>query len=90
MKSSVDRPTADEIAEMADSGRDISRFFTNRGTMRQPLTSISVEITQERREGHPQGAPLQATAMGTSRQAAINACLRKALDQSPPAERGET
>ena len=54
MKSSVDRPTADEIAEMADSGRDISRYFINQGTMRQPLKHFSVGVTQERREGRPQ------------------------------------
>lgn len=86
MKSSVDRPTADEIAEMADSGRDISRYFTNQGTMRQPLTSISVEITQEMLQELDQ----LAAALRISRQAAINACLRKALDQHLLAERGET
>lgn len=86
MKSSVDRPTADEIAEMADSGRDISRFFTNQGTMRQPLTSINVEVTQEML----QELDHLAAALRISRQAAINACLRKALDQHLLAERGET
>ena len=57
MKSSVDRPAADEIAEMADSGRDISRYFTNQGTVKQPLTSISVDVTQERGEGRPPAGP---------------------------------
>ncbi|MYC93439.1 MAG: hypothetical protein F4X14_00580 [Caldilineaceae bacterium SB0661_bin_32] len=85
MKSSGDRPTADEIAEMADSGHDISRFFTNQGTMKQPLTSIRVEITQEMLQELDQ----LAAALRISRQAAINACLRKALDQNFLAERGE-
>ncbi|MDE0078652.1 MAG: ribbon-helix-helix protein, CopG family [Caldilineaceae bacterium] len=85
MKSSVDRPTADEIAEMADSGRDISRYFTNQGTMKQPLTSISVEVTQEML----QELDHLAAALRISRQAAINACLRKALDQHLLAGRGE-
>jgi hypothetical protein len=86
MKSSVDRPTADEIADMADSGHDISRFFTNQGSMRQPLTSISIEITQEMLQELDQ----LAAALRISRQAAINSCLRKALDQRLLAERGET
>ena len=85
MKSAVDRPTADEIAEMADSGRVISRFFTNQGTMKQPLTSISVEVTQEMLQELDQ----MAAALRISRQEAINSCLRKALDQHLPAERGE-
>ncbi|MDE0464381.1 MAG: ribbon-helix-helix domain-containing protein [Caldilineaceae bacterium] len=85
MKSAADRPTADEIAEMADSGRDISRFFTNQGTMKQPLTSISVEVTQEMLQELDQ----MAAALRISRQEAINSCLRKALDQHLPAERGE-
>ena len=86
MKSAVDRPTADEIAKMADSGRDISRFFTNQGTMKQPLTSISVEVTQEMLQELDQ----MAAELRISRQEAINSCLRKALDQRLPAERGET
>ena len=63
---------ADGIAEMADSGRDVARFFTNQGIMKQTLTSISVDITQERSEGRPQGAPLQAAALGASRQNVAN------------------
>jgi hypothetical protein len=30
-------PTADEIAELADRGEDISRFFTNAGKMMPPI-----------------------------------------------------
>ena len=47
MTSPVRRPTANEIADMADSGLDISRFFTNQGEMKQPLASIRVDISQE-------------------------------------------
>ena len=83
MKSSVDRPTADEIAEMADSGRDIARYFTNQGTVKQPLTGISVDVTQERGEGRP----LQAAAVGVSRKADTRSCLRQALDQRLTAKR---
>ncbi len=41
------RPTADEIADMADSGRDISEFFTNQGTMKQLLTRVNVDFTPD-------------------------------------------
>ncbi len=77
MKHSADRPTADEIAEMADSGHDISRFFTNQGTMKQPLTSISVDVSSDMLHELDQ----LAAELRVSRQAAIKSCLRQALDQ---------
>ena len=85
MKSSVERPTADEIADMADRGLDISRFFTNQGAMKQPLASISVDITQEML----QELDRLAAELRVSRQAAINSCLRQALDQHLLTKRGE-
>ncbi len=36
------KPTADEIAEMAMNGKDISRFFTNEGEMRLPVKRVNV------------------------------------------------
>jgi hypothetical protein len=30
-------PTSDEIAELADRGKDISRFFTGNGKMMPPM-----------------------------------------------------
>ena len=47
MKNSVNRPTADEIADMADSGHDISRFFTNQGTMKPPFKRIIVDVAPD-------------------------------------------
>ncbi|MCY4083095.1 MAG: hypothetical protein OXF54_22835 [Caldilineaceae bacterium] len=87
MKSTVDRPTADEIAEMADSGQDIARYFTNQGTVKQPLTGISGDVAQDRGEGRPPGVPIQAAAMGVSRKADTKSCLRQALDQRLSAKR---
>lgn len=83
MRKRVRRPTAEEIAETADNGRDIARFFTNRGTVKQPLTSISGDVTQERGEGRPQGGPLQEAALGVNRQSAIHRfrrCARSFTD----------
>ena len=39
------KPTADEIAEMEMSGKDISRYFTNKGEMRPPLRRVNVDFT---------------------------------------------
>jgi hypothetical protein len=36
--------TADEIAGLADSGKDISRFFTNTGKMMQPILPVSAKL----------------------------------------------
>jgi hypothetical protein len=35
-------PTADELAEMADRGEDISRFFTGDGKMKPPLNKAGM------------------------------------------------
>ena len=79
------RPTADEVAEMAERGHDISRFFTNQGEMKQPLASIRVDITQEMLKELDQ----LAAELHVSRQTVVNSCLRHALDQHLQAKRGE-
>jgi hypothetical protein len=33
----MNRPSADEIAEMATKGEDVSRFFTNKGEMKPAI-----------------------------------------------------
>ena len=38
------KPTADEIAEMAMSGKNISRYFTNKGEMRPPVKRVNVDL----------------------------------------------
>ena len=38
-------PTADEIAELAMKGGDVSRFFTNDGEMRPPIQRVNVDFT---------------------------------------------
>jgi len=86
MTSPVRRPTADEIADMADSGLDISRFFTNQGEMKQPLASIRVDIPQEMLQELDQ----LAAELHVSRQTVVNSFLRHALDQHPFAKRGKT
>ena len=75
-------PTSDEIAEMADRGEDISRFFTGDGKMKPPLNrdgiqSINVDFTPE--------MLYQLDNIGRelniSRQAVIKMYIRQAIDQ---------
>jgi hypothetical protein len=70
-------PTADEIAEIADRGEDISRFFTRRGKMMPPIQRVNVDFT---------GTMLKelddaARDLNISRQAVIKSLLRQALNQ---------
>ncbi len=71
------KPTADEIAEMAMSGKDISPFFTNKGEMRPPVKRVNVDFTLDMLK------ELDAVAkeLNISRQAVIKTYLRQALDQ---------
>jgi hypothetical protein len=71
-------PTADEIAELADRGEDISRFFTRKGKMMPPLQRVNVDFAL------PMLKELDQAAMelNISRQAVIKTLLRQALDQA--------
>jgi len=69
--------TADEIADLADKGEDISSFFTNTGKMMPPIQRVNVDFAlpmlQELDE--------RARQLNISRQAVIKTLLRLALDQ---------
>ena len=71
------KTTADEIAEMAMGGEDVSRFFTNKGEMRPPVKRVNVDFTLDMLK------ELDALAkdLNISRQAVIKSYLRHALDQ---------
>lgn len=70
-------PTADEIAELADQGRDVSRLFSNGGKKMPPIQRVNVDFAlpmlQELDEA--------ARNLNVSRQAVIKTLLRHALDQ---------
>ena len=71
------KPSADDIAEMAMSGEDVSRFFTNKGEMKPPVKRVNVDFTIDMlRE-----LDAIAKALNISRQAVIKTYLRQALDQ---------
>jgi hypothetical protein len=76
-------PTADEIAELADQGKDVSHFFTNVGKKMPPIQRVNVDFAlpmlQELDEA--------ARSLNVSRQAVIKTLLRHALDQQQLARR---
>jgi hypothetical protein len=74
-------PTADEIAEMADRGEDISRFFTGRGKMMPPVLPIQ-RVNVDFALPMLEELDRQARELNISRQAVIKTLLRQALDQS--------
>lgn len=76
-------PTADEIADMADRGEDISRFFTNTGKMMPPIQRVNVDFALPMLEELDEAA----RQLNISRQAVIKTLLRQALDQQHLARR---
>ena len=70
-------PAAEKIAELADRGENVSRFFTGKGKMMPPIQRVNVDFT----------APMlnelddEARALNISRQAVIKTLLRQALDR---------
>lgn len=75
--------SGDEIARMADAGKDISRFFKSRGRMIQPIQRVNLDLTAAMLEELDQAAE----DLNISRQAVIKALVRQALDQHYLAQR---
>ena len=71
------KPTADEIAELAMKGKNISKYFTNKGAMRSPIQRVNVEFTLDMLNE----LDSLAKELNISRQAVIKSYLRQALDQ---------
>jgi len=76
-------PTADEIAELADSGQDISRFFARKGKMMPPIKRVNVDLTLPMFEELDE----PALQLKISREAVIKKLLRQGLDQQYLARR---
>ncbi len=69
--------SAESIATRAEKGEDVSRYFTNRGKMMQPIQRINVDVTADML----QELDRAATELNVSRQAVIKVFIRHALDQ---------
>jgi hypothetical protein len=76
-RESKKAPSAESIAQMADRGEDVSRFFTNRGKMMHPIQRVNVDFTASMLQELDQAA----AELNVSRQAVIKAVVRHALDQ---------
>ncbi len=73
-------PTADEMAEMADRGEDITRFFSGKGRMmqpQQPVQRVNVDFTAAMLAELDR----EAEGLNISRQAVIKTLVRRALDE---------
>jgi hypothetical protein len=76
-KMSSTKRTADEIAEMATRGEDISAYFTNKFTVVRPVRRVNVDLTQ----GMLRELDARAARLNISRQAAIKTLLERALNE---------
>ena len=74
-KTSKKAPTADQIAEMASRGEDVSAYFTNKFTVVKPVRRVNVDLTQ----GMLRRLDEQAARLNISRQAVIKTLLARGL-----------
>ena len=63
-------PSADEIAEKASRGEDISSYFTNKFTVVRPVRRVNVDLSQ----GMLRQLDERAARLNVSRQAVIKTC----------------
>ncbi len=76
-KTKAAAPTADEIAQMATRGEDISAYFTNNFTVVRPVRRVNVDLTQ----GMLRELDARAARLNISRQAVIKTLLARALSE---------
>ena len=79
-KTSKVRVSADEIAEKASRGEDVSAYFTNEFTVVRPVKRVNVDLTP----GMLRQLDQRAARLNISRQAVIKTLLSHALDQAQP------
>ena len=71
------KTSADEIAEMASPGEDVSAYFTNKFTVVRPVRRVNVDLTQ----GMLRELDERAARLNISRQAVIKTLLGRALSE---------
>jgi hypothetical protein len=69
--------SAENIARLADKGKDVSRFFTNEGQMMSPIQRVNVDFASPMLDELDNAAK----ELNISRQAVIKTLIRQALDQ---------
>ena len=76
MKRVTNKLTADEIANMAERGEDITRYFSNKGKIKYPVKRVNVDFSVIMLKELDD----IANELNISRQALIKTYLRHALD----------
>ena len=71
--------SADEIAQKASRGEDVTAYFTNKFTVIRPIHRVNVDLTQ----GLLRQLDERAARLNISRQAVIKTLLSKALEETP-------
>ena len=71
------KASAEKIARLAERGEDVSRFFTNAGSMMGPIQRVNVDFTSPML----QELDTAAKELNISRQTLIKTLIREALDQ---------
>lgn len=74
------RLSADEIAEKASRGEDISSYFTGKFTVVRPVRRVNVDLSQ----GMLRELDRRAARLNISRQAVIKTLLDRALQEDRP------
>jgi hypothetical protein len=69
--------SAESIARLANEGKDVSRFFTNKGRLMGPIQRVNVDLAA----GMLEELDRAAKELNISRQAVIKTLIRQALDQ---------
>jgi hypothetical protein len=76
-------PSAEQFAEMADAGENVTRFFSGNGRMMQPVQRVNVDFTASMLDELDR----EAKELDIRRQAVIKTLLRRALDEQYVAAR---
>ena len=69
--------SAESIAQRADRGQDVSRYFSNTGRVMPPVQRVNVDFAQDML----QELDVAARELNVSRQAVIKTLVRQGLDQ---------
>jgi hypothetical protein len=72
------KTSADEIAEKASRGEDISAYFSNKFTVVKPVQRVNVDLTQ----GMLRQLDERAARLNISRQAVIKTLLDRSLEET--------
>jgi len=79
-------PGAESIARLADQGKDVSRFFTNKGRMVRPGQPVVIDFTTEMRSE----LEVAARELNVRLPDLIKLFVRRALDEHYLARKART